>query len=141
MEGKTCFDFLYNFSSKHFEKSSNINHHEYPPNRSRVVPCGQTDRHEEADSRFSQLCEHALETKNNQRFSSATSLCVCVCVYIGIYIYIYIYICIAVLHSQSPPSICMTTFSADLTNLTAPPLQSRECSYHVSRTILALPPS
>ena len=25
----------------------------------RVVPCGQTDRHDEANSRFSQLCESA----------------------------------------------------------------------------------
>jgi len=28
---------------------------------SRVVPCGQTDRRNEANSRFSQLCERALK--------------------------------------------------------------------------------
>ena len=33
--------------------------HENPSSGSRVVPCGQTDRHDEANSRFSQFCERA----------------------------------------------------------------------------------
>ena len=46
-----------------FEKYSNIKFHENPSSGSRVVPCGQkdgqTDGHEEANSRFSQFCERA----------------------------------------------------------------------------------
>jgi hypothetical protein len=42
-----------------FEKSSNIKFHELPSSGSRVVPCGRTDRHDEANSRFSQFCERA----------------------------------------------------------------------------------
>jgi hypothetical protein len=46
-----------------FEKYCNINFHENPSTGSRVVPCwlmdGRTDRHEEANSRSSQFCEHA----------------------------------------------------------------------------------
>jgi len=45
------------FSRQIFEKSSIIKLHEYPFSRSRVVPCGQTDRHDEANSCFSQYCE------------------------------------------------------------------------------------
>jgi len=30
-----------------------------PSSGSRVVPCGRTDRHDEADSRCSQFCEGA----------------------------------------------------------------------------------
>ena len=48
------------FSRQVFEKSSNIKFHEIPSNGSRVVPCGRTDRHDEANSRFSQFCESAL---------------------------------------------------------------------------------
>jgi hypothetical protein len=40
-----------------FEKYSVINLHENPSIGSRVVPCGQTDRHDEANSRFSQFFE------------------------------------------------------------------------------------
>ena len=61
-----------------FEKSSDINRHEYPPNGSRVVPCGRTDRHDETDILFSKFSERPLETKNNQRFSSAASVCICI---------------------------------------------------------------
>jgi len=50
------------FSRQIFEKS-NIKFHENPSSGSRVVPCGrldgQTNRHDEADSRFSQFCERA----------------------------------------------------------------------------------
>jgi len=48
------------FSQQVFEKS-NIKFHENPSSGSRVVPCGRMDgqknRHDEADSRFSQFCE------------------------------------------------------------------------------------
>jgi len=40
-----------------FEKYSNIRFHENPSSGSRVVPCGQTERHDEANGRFSQFCE------------------------------------------------------------------------------------
>jgi len=46
-----------NLSEQIFEKSSNIKFHGNPSSGSRVVPCGQTDRHDEANSRFSQFCE------------------------------------------------------------------------------------
>jgi hypothetical protein len=42
--------------------------------------------------------------------------------------------------STKSRSFCMTTFSASLTNLTALLPQSRDCSYDVSRQILAPPP-
>jgi len=42
-----------------FEKYSNNIFHENPSSGSRVVPCGQTDRHDEANSRFSQYWERA----------------------------------------------------------------------------------
>jgi len=32
---------------------------DFPSSGSRVVPCGRTDRHDEANSRFSQFCERA----------------------------------------------------------------------------------
>ena len=32
-----------------------------PPSGSRIVQCGQTDRHDEANSRFSQFCERILK--------------------------------------------------------------------------------
>jgi hypothetical protein len=44
-----------------FEKSSNMKFHENPSSGSRVLfrwTDGQTDRHDEANSLFSQLCEH-----------------------------------------------------------------------------------
>ena len=47
------------FSRQIFEKSSNINFDENRSNGSRVVPCGRTDRHDEANSSFSQFCERA----------------------------------------------------------------------------------
>ena len=46
--------------SRHiFEKYSNTKFHENPSSGTRVVPCGQTDRHDEANSRFSQFWERA----------------------------------------------------------------------------------
>jgi hypothetical protein len=45
------------FSQFISEKYSNIKFHKNPSSGSRVVPGGQTDRHDEANSRFSQFCE------------------------------------------------------------------------------------
>ena len=49
------------FSEQIVEKYSNIIFHENPSSTSRVVPFGQkdrqTDRHEKANRRFSQICE------------------------------------------------------------------------------------
>jgi hypothetical protein len=44
---------IFEFSRHIFEKYSNINFYETPSSGSRVVPCGRTDRHDEANSRFS----------------------------------------------------------------------------------------
>ena len=57
------------FSRQILEKCSNITLHENSSNGSRVVSCGrtygrtdgQTDRHDEANSRFSQLRETGLK--------------------------------------------------------------------------------
>ena len=38
-----------------FEKFSDIQFHKNPSSGSRVVPCGRTDGHDEANSRFSQF--------------------------------------------------------------------------------------
>jgi len=47
------------FARQIFEKYSNIKFHENPPSGTRVVPCGEMDRHDEANSRYSQFCERA----------------------------------------------------------------------------------
>jgi len=47
------------FSGQIFEKYSNSKLLENPSFGSRVVPCGQTDRHDEVNSRFSQFFESA----------------------------------------------------------------------------------
>jgi hypothetical protein len=56
------------FSQQSFEKYSNIKFRKSPSSGSRVITCGwkenrqtdrQTDRHDEANSRFSQFCERA----------------------------------------------------------------------------------
>jgi len=47
----------YQFSRRIFEKYSNIKFHENPSSGSRVFSCGQTDRHDEANNRYSQVCE------------------------------------------------------------------------------------
>jgi hypothetical protein len=64
------------FSQHIFEKSSNIKFHKNPSSGSRVVPCGwtvcpsvwndSTDRHDEANSRFSQLT-HSDQNSNHWR--------------------------------------------------------------------------
>jgi len=48
------------FSLQIFEKCSNIKFHENPCSGSQVIPCGQTDRHNEVKSRFPQFCEHDI---------------------------------------------------------------------------------
>ena len=47
------------FSRHILEKYSNIKFHENPSSGSLVFPREQTDRHDEANSRFSQFCERA----------------------------------------------------------------------------------
>jgi hypothetical protein len=47
------------FSRQIFEKYSNIKCYENPFSVSRVIPCGRTDTHDEANSRVSQFCEGA----------------------------------------------------------------------------------
>jgi hypothetical protein len=42
-----------------FEKSSNIKFYENPSIGSRVVPCGRTDRQDEATIRFSKVYERS----------------------------------------------------------------------------------
>jgi hypothetical protein len=44
------------FSPQIFETSSNVKCRENPPSGGRVVPCGRTDGHDEANSRVSQFC-------------------------------------------------------------------------------------
>jgi hypothetical protein len=44
-----------------FERHLNIKFHENPSSEGRVVPCGQTDRHDEAKSRFLQFCERTYK--------------------------------------------------------------------------------
>jgi hypothetical protein len=51
------------FSRKIFKKSSNMNFRENPSSGSRTVPRGQTDRHNEANCRFSQFFECVLKGK------------------------------------------------------------------------------
>jgi hypothetical protein len=46
------------FSVQIFEKSPNIKFHQNPSSESRVVPFELTGGHDEANSRFSQLCEN-----------------------------------------------------------------------------------
>jgi len=56
-----------------FEKYSNTKFHENPSNGSRVIPCARTDRridrHDGANSRFSQFCEKRLQ-KLRQRHTN-----------------------------------------------------------------------
>ena len=44
-----------------FQKYSGIKFNGKTPSGSRVVPCGQTDRHDEANCRFPQFCERAYK--------------------------------------------------------------------------------
>jgi hypothetical protein len=50
------------FSGHILENYSNIKFYENPSSGSRVVPCGRTDRHDEANRRFSPFCERAKNT-------------------------------------------------------------------------------
>ena len=60
-KGRHSYPFLIKIkvSKQSLEKSSNIKFHENPSGGSGVVPCGRTERHDEANSRFSQFREHA----------------------------------------------------------------------------------
>jgi len=49
----------FEFSEQIFAKYSNTKFHEYPSSGSRVVPCGRTNRNDEANSPSSQCCEDA----------------------------------------------------------------------------------
>ena len=55
----------YDFREKKFEKHSNIIFYENPSSGSRVVPCGQTDRHDEANSRFRNFAKALTERKHS----------------------------------------------------------------------------
>jgi hypothetical protein len=46
-----------------FEKISVIKFHQNPSSGSRVVACGRTDGHDEANSRFSQICDRPLKRR------------------------------------------------------------------------------
>ena len=50
------------FPRQIFEKYLNVKFHENLFCGSRIFPCGRTDRHYEANSSFSQLCESALKS-------------------------------------------------------------------------------
>jgi len=54
------------FSRQIFEKQPNLKFHENTSSGSPVVPCGQTDkvreRHDKANSRFSQFCKPAQKS-------------------------------------------------------------------------------
>jgi len=54
-----CCQFLMKpeFSRQIFETYSNIKFQENRSRESRAVPCGRTERHDEANGRFSQFCE------------------------------------------------------------------------------------
>jgi len=63
------FDFFYRFS----KNPINIKFHENPFVGSRVFQCGQTDRHEEANSRFLQFNGYASEQSSEKsRMKAAT---------------------------------------------------------------------
>jgi hypothetical protein len=57
------------FSGQVFEKYKNVKFHVNPSSGSRV-PCGQTDRHEEANSRFSQFCELTTNGEISREYST-----------------------------------------------------------------------
>jgi len=59
------------FSRQFLEKYSTIKFHENPSSGSPGVPCGRkegrTDRHDEANSGFSQFCERALKEEKGKK--------------------------------------------------------------------------
>ena len=57
------FNQTWNFLDRFSIYIKNIRFHENPSSESRVVPCGKTDRHDEANSRFPQFCEGAPKLK------------------------------------------------------------------------------
>jgi len=57
---------LMKISLQILEKYANIKFNENTSNGSRVDPCGETDRHDEANSRFSQFWESIQKTKHLQ---------------------------------------------------------------------------
>jgi hypothetical protein len=58
------------FSRQVLENPSDIKFHEKTSRGSWVLSCGRTDRHNEADSRFSQLCERGFSVPNHKHISS-----------------------------------------------------------------------
>jgi hypothetical protein len=61
----------FDFSRQIFEKYSDIKFHENTSSGGRVVPCRQTDRHDEANNCFSQLCKLAWQGFNTNSFLSS----------------------------------------------------------------------
>jgi hypothetical protein len=53
------FNETWNVSRQILEEYSDIKFYKNSSSGSRVVPCGRTDRHDEANSRFSRFCERA----------------------------------------------------------------------------------
>jgi hypothetical protein len=49
--------------------------HENSSSGNRVVPCGQTDRHDEANNRFSQFCENVPECLKRLTEIASAFLC------------------------------------------------------------------
>jgi len=56
------------FSRQIFEKYTNIKFQENLSSANRVVPCGQTDGYDEANSSLSQFCERALKKRSPSPF-------------------------------------------------------------------------
>jgi len=81
-----------------FEIYLNIKFYENPCSDSRVVPCGQTDRHDVAISRFVQLCERWLRFLHLERLKQELYIYI----YTYIYIYIYIYTVMAAPRGKTP---------------------------------------
>jgi hypothetical protein len=59
------------FCRQIFEKYSNIEFHKNPSIGSRVVPCGRTDRHDEAKGRFLEILRMRLKIQENHALVSA----------------------------------------------------------------------
>ena len=55
------------FSRQSWEKYSNIKFHENLSSESRVVACGRTVRHDEANSRFSKFCKRAYKGTDDEK--------------------------------------------------------------------------
>jgi hypothetical protein len=58
------------FPQQRFKKSSNIKFQENPSSGSPVVPCGQTDRHDETNSCF---CNFVTVPKNSTYLLNTTT--------------------------------------------------------------------